>query len=157
MKTATDDDYRAWAANLGEIEDRISAEQDAKRVFYANIRATHGKIAADAIKSAMRILRLVDDKREQREQIDAQTVHIVQVLKSSSVGAPVGQAVKDGESISKVAVVEAPKVDSDNKPEQSKPTGLKVALSPKPEIDDLVIDEKAALAMSTSMRGSRAA
>lgn len=116
MKTATDDDYRACAASLGEIEDRISIEQDAKRVFYANIRATHGKISADAIKSAMRILRLADDKREQREQIDAQTAHIVQVVKSSGAGATqepeVGSAAQEVETIEAKPIVEKLQVAS---------------------------------------------
>lgn len=145
MKTATDDDYRTWAASLGEIEDRISIEQDAKRVFYANIRATHGKIAADAIKSAMRILRLADDKREQREQIDAQIAHIVQIVKSSGTGAPqeagIGQAVEDAETVEAPQAMEEPTVEANEEPMQPNvPDYIKVKNTQLDAIEELVLD-----------------
>jgi hypothetical protein len=144
MKKATDDDYRAWAASLGEIEDRISIEQDAKRDLYASIRASHGRIVADALKSAMRVHRMGDEKREHREQINAETAHIVEVLKTSVVGAPqqsnADTIVEEIETVAASPLVEEPQASAKEAPDPAKVSELKFKPLPKPEIEELVLD-----------------
>lgn len=83
MQTASDNQYRDWVAQLDEYENDINAIQDLKKELYTQIRTGHGKVIADAVKSAMRIFRMDDQKREQREIVSAEAQRILDVVKAT--------------------------------------------------------------------------
>lgn len=75
----------AYAADLLDLEDQIEALQDGKRDLYKTIREEHGRLEADAIKNALRIVRMDSEKRAKVEATDAETARMVKIIEVGTV------------------------------------------------------------------------
>ena len=74
----------SWAADLFELEDQIEALQDAKKDLYKAIREEHGKKTANALKQAVKISRMDDEKRDEADEIDAETHRMLGIIETGT-------------------------------------------------------------------------
>jgi|GEM_PF-3732403 len=139
MQHATDRDYRRWVAQLDKCENTINKIQEMKKKLYTEIRTDHGKVAADALKSAMRVYRMDDQKRDQMEEVSAEAQRILDIVKPvAKEGAVTAEAEPQAED---VRPAEAPSaVDGEGGEEGKSVAQAMPPIQLKPTIDDLVLD-----------------
>lgn len=70
----------AYAADLLDLEDQITALQDSKRDLYATIRDEHGKAEANALKQAVKLSRMDSEKRTERDEIDTEAQRMLAII-----------------------------------------------------------------------------
>lgn len=73
----------AYAADLLDLEDQITALQDSKRDLYASIRDEHGKAEANALKQAVKLSRMDGEKRTERDEIDTEAQRMLAIIEKS--------------------------------------------------------------------------
>ena len=85
---AGDNVIASWAADLLDLEQQINDLQDGKRDLYTSIREDHGRVLADAVKNAVRLSRMDDEKRERVEATDTETERVLRIIASPRAPAP---------------------------------------------------------------------
>ncbi|MAS04813.1 MAG: hypothetical protein CL534_09020 [Ahrensia sp.] len=144
MQHATNRDYRRWVAQLDKCENAINKIQDMKKKLYTEIRTEHGKVTADALKSAMRVYRMDDQKRDQMEEVSAEAQRILDIVKPvAKEGAVTAEAEPQADDMrpevdSPVAEVSSTSVGE--RGEEGKSVAQSTPIQLKPTIDDLVLD-----------------
>lgn len=116
MPFITDTQYRDWFTEFDMLDTQIDELQEQKRALFTAIRGAHGKVAVDAIKSAMRISRMDNAKRDHRTQVDAEAARILRLMKTPAITAHKPTAAK--EASQNTAVTDIPK-DEDRQNESA--------------------------------------
>ena len=144
MQHATDRDYRRWVAQLDKCENTINKIQDIKKKLYTEVRTDHGKVTADALKSAMRVYRMNDQKRDQMEEISAEAQRILGIVKpvakEGAVAAEAEPQAEDAQPEVDPPVTEASSTVDGERGEEGKSVAQATPIQLKPTIDDLVLD-----------------
>ncbi|WP_127599119.1 hypothetical protein [Nitratireductor alexandrii] len=82
MTNVSSKQYRSWAVELGNLEDKIDALQEQKKQVYARIRRDFSKLAAEGMRGAMRLMRMDPGRRAERLRFDKESARVLDILLS---------------------------------------------------------------------------
>lgn len=75
--------WKGYAEELDVLEAELEATQTAKKDIYKAVRDLHGRVTADALKTAMRLRRMKAEKRQHHEEVDAVVFDILTAIGDS--------------------------------------------------------------------------